>query len=521
MLDSNLTAQSDRMISNQHTENGRAIESHSWSNRFLTLAVAGILFLTMYPFELSAPKPYRSLPLLLGSGGKGGGLLDIFLNILLFVPFGFALGTKLLRRGKSWGTILICTLAAGALFSYAIELTQLYVPFRDSGWQDVFTNTTGSVIGGVAAFLISRWVFSRLTAMQQAVRTWATPRRLAAVLLIYFGVWCVASAFLLQKISVRDWRTDSLLVFGNDATGLHPWKGHLLRVEIWDRAIPDKLAAQLTSSTGPAAADEPIVNLDFGNERPVASGNRPAAAATPQQAESLVMSASPTLSDFLVRRVQQSNQFALRVVLAPPQTESSGRILALSQRSGFLDFYLNQLNDELVFWFRTPVTVHWHRLSWRIPHAMSTGQIHTALFSYDGATFSSYMDGKEIESRSLGVQTALASYVRYLNENELKGYRDIFYAIIFFPAGALLGIGIARPLLHATDRLVIAAAGVLLPSVLFEWIVTRASRAPFSFVNVAFSATYVILGLLWMNADGLLTNVPASSGASVETTANP
>jgi len=517
-----LQLQSDRMISNQHTQNGRAIESHSWSNRFLTLAVAGILFLTMYPFELSSPKPHRSLPLFLGSGGKGGGFLDIFLNILLFVPFGFALGTKLLRRRKSWGTILICTLAAGALFSYAIELTQLYVPFRDSGWQDVFTNTSGSVLGGVAGFLLGRWVFGRLTAVQQAVRAWATPRRLAAVLLIYFGVWCVASAFLIQKISVRDWRTDSFLVFGNDATGLHPWNGHVLRVEIWDRAIPDKLATRLTSNTGPAGTDDPIVNLDFGNERSVASASGPAAAATPQQGESQVMSASPTLSDYLVRRVQQSNQFSVRVVLARPQTEPNGRILALSQKSGFLDFYLNQLNDELVFWFRTPVTVHWHRLSWRIPDAMSAGQVHAVLFSYDGAAFSSYMDGKQIESRSLGVQTALASYVRYLNENELKGYRDIFYALVFFPAGVLLGIAIARPFLRATDRLVIAAAGVLLPSVLFEWIVTRASRAPFSLVNVAFSAAYVILGLLWINADGLLTNVRASSdSASLKTTANP
>lgn len=511
------------MISNQHTENGRAIESHSWSNRFFTLAVAGILFLTMYPFQFSTPKPYRGLPLFLGMGGKLDGLQDIFLNILLFIPFGFALGTKLLGRGKSWKTTLIYTLLAGALFSYAIELTQLYIPYRDSGWLDVFTNATGSVVGDVCAFLVGEWVFRHLTTIQQKLRVRLAPERLAAILAIYFGVWCVASAFLTQKISLGDWRTDSFLVFRNDATGLHPWNGHVLRVEIWDRAFSGKLAKQLTSNIGPAVPDDPIVNLNFGDERPVAPGSHAAANGTSsQQGQPAVMSASPTLSDYLVRRLKQSNQFSLRIVLAPAEQQPNGRILALSQKSGFQDFYLNQFGDELVFWFRTPITVHWHRLSSRIPDALSTGQVRSMLFSYDGAAFRSYMDGKEIENRSLGVQTALASYVRYLNENELKGYRDIFYALVFFPAGALLGIAITRPFLRRSDRFMIAAAGALGPSVLFEWIVTRASRAPFSVGNVAFSVIYVLLGLLWMLADGLLAARPtASSGVSFETTANP
>lgn len=521
MLNSNLHLQSDRMTSHQHTENRSAIESYSWSNRFLALAAVGILFLTMYPFELSSPKPYRGLPLFLGSGGKAGGPLDIFLNILLFMPFGFALGTKLLRGGKSLRTSLIYTLLVGALFSYAIELTQLYVPFRDSGWLDVSTNTTGSVIGGVAAFFVGEWVFGCLTAVQKNLRAWLAPRRLAAVLLIYFGVWCVASAFLTQKVSLSDWRTDAFLVFNNDATGDHPWTGHLARVEIWDRAIPGELAKQLTSSTGPVGSDDPVVNLDFGNQRLAAPGSvPPAGTMTPQTSKPPVISASPTLSDDLVRRLKQSNQFSIRVVLALPRGQPNGRILALSQRSGFLDFYLNQLNDELVFWFRTPITVHWHR-NWRVPDALNTGEVHAALFSYDGAAFSSYIDGKQIENRSLGAQTALASFVRHLTENELKGYKDIFYALVFFPVGALLGIAVTRPFLPRADRFLIAAAGAVVPAIVFEWILTRASRAPFSPGNVAFSAMYVVLGLLWMHADGPLgTGRAASRRASRETASN-
>src|ERR1700747_1942243 len=118
----------------------------SWSNRILSLAVAGILFLTLYPFRFSKP-PLNGSPFLLVSGGKTNGSLNAFLNILLFVPFGFGLSQKLRHKGKSWVTILPLTILAGAFFSYCIELMQIYIPTRDSGWEDMFTNTTGTVFG--------------------------------------------------------------------------------------------------------------------------------------------------------------------------------------------------------------------------------------------------------------------------------------------------------------------------------------------------------------------------------------
>ena len=120
----------------------------SWSNRVLALAIAGILFLTLYPFRFSlhANPPLNRSPFLLVSGGKSTGPLNAFLNILMFVPFGFGLAQKLREKGKSGATILLLTIA-GAFLSYCIELTQIYIPTRDSGWEDVFTNTTGAVVG--------------------------------------------------------------------------------------------------------------------------------------------------------------------------------------------------------------------------------------------------------------------------------------------------------------------------------------------------------------------------------------
>jgi hypothetical protein len=77
----------------------------SRSNRILALSVVGILFLTLYPFRFSL-HPNSSLngsPFLLVSGVKIGGPFDAFLNISLFVPFGFGLSQKHREQGKSGG----------------------------------------------------------------------------------------------------------------------------------------------------------------------------------------------------------------------------------------------------------------------------------------------------------------------------------------------------------------------------------------------------------------------------------
>ncbi len=506
----------------------------SWSNRFLALAVAGILFLTMYPFELSHPKPYRlGSPFFLGSSGKAGGPLDIFLNVLLFMPFGFAIGTKLLRRGMSHRATLFYTTLAGALFSYAIEFTQLYVPFRDSGWQDVCTNTTGALLGCVVAFLVGSWIFTHLSRWRQTIALWLTPGRLASVLVIYFGIWFIASAFVTRETSLEDWRTDCFLIFGNDLTGRRPWGGKLLQVQIWNRALPKKVAQQLTSASASNAIDDPLVNFDFGGNgipgiatdasQGGSAGKSSASNPTAAIATHGVVptAASPTLSNYVANRLKDANQFSIRAVLASqPGARNRGLILSLSQPSGFADFYLVQQGDEIVFWFRSPVTARWRNLNWKIPNALAANRVRTVLFSYDGSAVSSYIDGTRVQSRAMGVQTAFAGYVRHLKDGELSGYRDIYYALVFFPAGALLGIAVAAPFWRREDRLILAVAGLVVPPVVLEWILMRATRAPFSIADAVLAAVYIVLGLLWMNADGPLHNVRQASGTVLQTPAS-
>ena len=79
------------------------------------------------------------------------GMLDVLLNVLLFVP----LGAGLALRGLSWRRAMLL----GAGLSLAIEVTQYFaIPGRDASLSDVLTNTTGTLAGSLLAISWRTWV---------------------------------------------------------------------------------------------------------------------------------------------------------------------------------------------------------------------------------------------------------------------------------------------------------------------------------------------------------------------------
>src|SRR2546430_5646351 len=58
---------------------------------------------------------------------KHGDYVDVFLNVLLFVPYGFAFSAQLRKRGGSKGLTLVLAVAAGAVTSYVVEFLQFYI----------------------------------------------------------------------------------------------------------------------------------------------------------------------------------------------------------------------------------------------------------------------------------------------------------------------------------------------------------------------------------------------------------
>jgi hypothetical protein len=503
----------------------KEIESASWSDRILLISSAGILFLTMFPFRfvLHLKGSEGMFPFFHGSMGKDSGRLDIFLNVLLFVPFGFGLAEKLRERGKSLVATAAIALVAGMLFSYTIETLQIYIPTRDSGWEDVITNSSGSVVGFLAYEFCGGWVLGILRAVENALAKIVRPLTAALFLAVYFGVWFTVSGRLQATTQLQGWDSNTVLAVGND-TWTRPWqawRGQVLRLEIWDRALPEPAALALTAgqSARPGISapgvPEPLAAYDLSSGAPPADSMKflPALAWRPAvvpqgQAERLALEGQAWLiseapAPQLVARLENSNQFSIRVVCRPTDSAADdGRILSIGRPAAPADLDIRQQDTGLVFWFRTPLSARHAQLAWIIPGVFAAGESRDILYTYDGSSLSLFIDGKkEARPYTLGPGPALARTIRRIKPFELPGYTDIYYAILFFPAGIVLGLA-ARQARGPQWLILSPVLGVLLvaPPAILEILLARAGGRPFQTGNTVLSLAFFLAGALWINA---------------------
>ena len=170
-------------------------ESRRWGNRILFLSVIGIVYLTLFPFRLdfhAHPFLQRS-PFLLGESFKMVDRLDFSLNVLLFVPFGAGIAAQMRNRRTSWGLALLVALVAGAATSYLVELLQLYIPMRDSGWSDVLSNSLGSVLGFLLFELFGDLCLKPMTWLETEIESRLSLGGTFALLLVYLGFFFLLS----------------------------------------------------------------------------------------------------------------------------------------------------------------------------------------------------------------------------------------------------------------------------------------------------------------------------------------
>jgi hypothetical protein len=446
---------------------------------------------------------------------KIGGPLDAFLNVLLFVPLGFGLAEKLRERKMSRMATFCIALATGAILSYAIEITQIYIPMRDSGWEDVFTNTTGSVVGFFLFELLGAPVIRLLSQCEAALRAWLTPKRLAVLLPIYLLAWFAISARLQTRTRLSNWYTDCLLLLGNEATGQNPWKGEIEQLQIADRAISDSSALRLSSGeiSWEAVPWRAIYNFKGAPPFNDSNGILPALSWTPSapvpaatdalalNGESWLTSGAPVAG--LVGDVQKSNQFTIHIICdAAMPSIGTGQIMSISRSSFLTNLTLKQEKANLVFWFRSPLSVKRATLEWYVPNVFTDSRPRNIVYSYDGANLSLYIDGKKsTRLYHLSPGAALARLLRRIRPSELEGYSDIYCLLIFFPAGIILGLAAERRTQSNAMVILSLALYSIVPAFLLELILVRVSGRPFSVSNFLFSVLLVIAGFLWIRSD--------------------
>lgn len=489
-----------------------------WSIRILVLAIGGILFLTLYPFKFGLPTGGSgwALPFLLQSGLKRVGLYDDFLNVMLFVPFGFGLAGILCNRAKPRYLRMILVWGAGALLSYTIEFTQYYVPYRDSGWHDVITNSSGALIGSILFELIGAASLRFLFKTEGALSGLLTQRRAVLVISAYYAIWLVASVPLQAKSQLSNWDPNCHLIVGNLAPGRPntAWKGELYRLELWDKAIPDEVAMKLTSGQrGNIAPTGLLAAYDFTSATPLKDEQKNLPDLSWTSVPAVAEASQPLLLDGkswltsrvavpeLVKSCQRTKQFSLHVVCLPSEPEGEDkRIFSLSRTPGVVDLDFGQNRGDLVFWFRNPMSVRRAPLLWIATDLFKSKKVHDILFSYDGTALSLFIDGhKDSHDYRLGPGTVLGRLVRKVKPAELEACRYIYYGLVFFPGGILLGITARNMTAGLFGRGLAWGVALLIPPVLLELILVRVSGRGILPSGVILSLCFTIAGMWWIN----------------------
>jgi len=511
------------MSANASTLIKRASPTCGWSNRILLLSLAGIFFLTLLPFRLvpHANLPSGASPFLLGGEGKPGAVLAALLNILLFMPLGFGLSEKLRERGWSRTRTFLAAWISGALLSYCIEFTQLYIPSRESRWEDVLTNQMGAIAGFVLFDLLGETMVTSAMRAESLLRASLTLRRVVVILVVYFAFWFGISARLQQETRLSNWSPQSQLVVGGDSKNgtFSPWRGTLSRIDLWDRAVPDELARSITAGQMPDGGRTGLVaSYDFTSATSLEDqlGLLPPLSWTPHPP--LVASSKGAAIDSrswltssasvskLADAVQKANQFSLRVVCIPSDLPFlGGRIVSIVQESGAVDLHLDQMTTRLGFWFRTPLSAGHPLLAWSVPDTFVAGEPRDILFSYDGSNLSLFVDGvKNPDVYMLGPGARFAELIRTPRGAELEGYNYIYDALIFSPAGMLVGLAAFRKNLRNVAEYLLFAIGFLLPPYVYERILSHVSGRPNSLESVFLCLVLFVGGALWIDVDRLL-----------------
>jgi glycopeptide antibiotics resistance protein len=492
--------------------------SAAWANRILILSLLGICYLTLFPFVLRIfpPRVIHKSAFLLGNSAKKPHSIDFLLNVLLFVPYGFGLSAQARKRGASKWNIFLVALGIGAATCYTIEFLQYFIPSRDSGWDDVFSNTLGSVVGFILFEFLGASILEMISSWEEYFADWISPRRTALFLVFYFLVCFGISALLQRETRLSNWDSQNVLLVGNDASGEDPWRGRVDLLQLWDRALPDNEMAGLSSGQIGDRANEGLLgSYKFSNLPPYEDVSHSLPALNwyphnPQEMETgkLDLDGKSWLTTNLPvekfnQAVTKSSQFTIHVVCTPVETKNAnGHIVSVSQPGDNVNVHLRQEGRSLVLWFRNPLSETHAILAWYIPAAFEPNKTVDIAASYNGADAFIYLNGNRVpRAYRLTPGASLMHTFGFVQTVALTGYSVVYETIIFLPAGVLIGLAARKLAARSHPYQWMITLGILFPSVLLEVLLAAVGGGRIWPRDVALSIFFGLAGILLINAD--------------------
>jgi VanZ family protein len=490
-----------------------------WANRIVIASLAAIACLTLFPFRFESAfrHPAGASAFLLGTSPKHQLFWDWFLNGLLFLPFGFGLSAQLRKRGVTRTVTLGVACAAGAITSYLVEFLQFYIPPRNSGWEDVPPNTAGAVAGSLLLIMLGKPLLGLLTKWEIRLDAGLSIRRVSIIVAAYLAVWFGISIPLQLMTRLSNWDASMPVFVGNDGTARHAWRGQIYRLQIWSRAVPEDLARKLTAGEVAPGQDAGLLaSYEFTGSPPYQDQRKTlpdlawisSTPPPPRDAKGLDLDGSSWLRSVapvsgLAAELKSTHQFAVHAVCAPANVaELDQRIVSISSTSGWPNLSLRREGTRLVFWFRNPLSLHEEQLNWYVRGIFAAGKMRDILVSYDGSNASLYVDGMKISpSYHLSPGAGLVREFYRVRTTELGAYLVLYDAVIFVPAGLLLGLLARRWSSLGLIGKPLLVLALLLPGSSFEWILVQISGRELSRWQPGWCVVLTLFGAWLINAD--------------------
>ena len=390
---------------------------------------------------------------------------------------------------------VMIALLVGFGLSYGIEVLQVFQPSRFSSLIDVLSNSTGTLLGFVFYFV------------------WKS-KSLELYLLVHV-VLCVLMSIPLQlETSFGNWDTTFPFLLGNERTGDRPWRGHISQVYILDKAISEEEAALAFSekvwlaSMGASLlalfrlTGAGIFGDQAGGVPPLIWRGEPRDF---QPKESVVLGPNhwletATPATYLTERIIKTSQFTLGVTAATHDTIQYGpaRIVSLSADPDRRNFTLGQEGGNLVFRLRTPLTGgNGAQPQLIVPKIFSTKQPQNLIITYNGSILNLYVNGiRTPQTLELTPGAAAFGYLTERTELTMKLCKILYYGFIFIPIGMLHSLTSKTMRAGFAVQVLITIGGIVLSSVILEYILVSVSGKSVDFSNLLLSIVFATASLI-------------------------
>jgi glycopeptide antibiotics resistance protein len=510
------------------------------SSKLLVFAsIALILAVTLYPFSFhhleyihnlfdhfygfeseGLVRPLLDLPLaLFDLRSLSLSDLEPAANIVLFVPLGLGLASLLRRQPEMRGyTAFWVTQITGMGLSFFVELLQVFQPSRSSSLTDLFMNSVGALIG-FASFMFWK--------DREAIRTLLSKAHFWSTLFVLHASLVVLIAFYAGRAphlwTLANWHPEAPLMLGNEASNDRPWEGRITEFFMADESLSyGQIDLILSDQTAfDLSGINPFARYDFGETERISdlSGNLPSLLWKPESPADLMAGQvrlnrnhwlrSDSAGMLVSQRFRRTSAFTIGVALASahPGQDGPARIVSISQSPSLRNFTFGQSQEHLTFRIRTPFNgTNGSKVEFQLPAVFSDSTSKRVLFTYDSSSLRLFVgEAERGYALALTPENRTTWFVAHLLAGRLLirfdepvnwAYTMLYYAFVFIPLGVFLAGLIVMSNKRMPVRMLGLLAGIVLPVLGLQIIMTPTFESGMLMRNVLLSLSGTGCGLL-------------------------